>query len=141
MADAAPILRMVGLTKHFGRLVAVNDVSLDIQEGEFFTIVGPSGSGKTTLLRMLGGLEKPSAGEYVNAAALTNGIESFWALLKRGYHCTFHHVNEKHLGRYVREFAGRQNIRDLGTIAQMSVLARGMDGRRLRYRDLVSNHA
>ena len=63
MVDAAPILRMVNLTKQFGRLVAVNDVSLDIQEGEFFTIVGPSGSGKTTLLRMLGGLEKPTAGD------------------------------------------------------------------------------
>ena len=63
MVDAAPILRMVSLTKQFGRLVAVNDVSLDIQEGEFFTIVGPSGSGKTTLLRMLGGLEKPTAGD------------------------------------------------------------------------------
>ena len=63
MVDAAPILRMVSLTKQFGRLVAVNDVTLDIQEGEFFTIVGPSGSGKTTLLRMLGGLEKPTAGD------------------------------------------------------------------------------
>ena len=63
MVDDAPILRMVNLTKQFGRLVAVNDVSLDIQEGEFFTIVGPSGSGKTTLLRMLGGLEKPTAGD------------------------------------------------------------------------------
>ena len=63
MVDAAPILRMVNLTKQFGRLVAVNDVTLDIQEGEFFTIVGPSGSGKTTLLRMLGGLEKPTAGD------------------------------------------------------------------------------
>ena len=63
MVQAAPILRMVSLTKQFGRLLAVNDVSLDIEEGEFFTIVGPSGSGKTTLLRMLGGLEKPTAGD------------------------------------------------------------------------------
>ena len=79
-----------------------------------------------------------SIGEYVNKAASTNGIESFWALLKRGYHGTFHHVSEKHLGRYVREFAGRHNIRDLDTIAQMSILARGMVGKRLRYMDLVA---
>ncbi len=81
---------------------------------------------------------KHSVSEYVNGMAHTNGIESFWALLKRGYHGTFHHVSEKHLGRYVREFAGRHNIRDLDTVAQMAVLARGMVGKRLRYADLVS---
>lgn len=63
MVQAVPILRMVNLTKQFGKLLAVNDVSLDIEKGEFFTIVGPSGSGKTTLLRMLGGLDKPTAGD------------------------------------------------------------------------------
>ena len=82
---------------------------------------------------------KHSVGEYVNKAASTNGIESFWALLKRGYHGTFHHVSEKHLGRYVREFAGRHNIRDFDTIVQMNVLARGMVGKRLTYRDLVAS--
>ena len=81
---------------------------------------------------------KHSIGEYVNEAASTNGIESFWALLKRGYHGTFHHLSEKHLNRYVREFAGRHNIRDLDTIDQMSILARGMVGKRLRYRELVA---
>ena len=80
---------------------------------------------------------KHSVGEYVNEAASTNGIERFWALLKRGYHGTFHHLSEKHLGRYVREFAGRHNIRDLDTIEHMAVLARGMVGKRLRYRDLT----
>ena len=65
MTGAAPILRMANLTKHFGKLVAVDDVTLDIADGEFFTIVGPSGSGKTTLLRMLAGLEKPTAGDVI----------------------------------------------------------------------------
>ena len=81
---------------------------------------------------------KHSVSEYVNGMAHTNGIESFWALLKRGYHGTFHHMSEKHLNRYVREFAGRNNIRDLDTIDQMTMLARGMVGKRLRYRDLVA---
>ena len=81
---------------------------------------------------------KHSVSEYVNGMAHTNGIESFWALLKRGYHGTFHHVSEKHLGRYVSEFAGRNNIRDLDTIDQMTTLAWGMVGKRLRYQDLVA---
>ena len=42
-----------------------------------------------------------SVGEYVRDMAHTNGIESFWALLKRGYIGTFHHFSEKHMGRYV----------------------------------------
>ncbi len=57
-----PILTLDGLTRVFGSLRAVDGVSLDIAEGEFFTIVGPSGSGKSTLLRILAGLERPSAG-------------------------------------------------------------------------------
>ena len=80
-----------------------------------------------------------SVGEYVRDMAHTNGIESFWALMKRGYHGTYHHMSEKHLGRYVTEFAGRNNIRDLDTIDQMASLARGMVGKRLMYRDLVGN--
>ncbi len=74
MANAAPILRMVGLTRQYGKLLAVNDISLEIEEGEFFTIVGPSGSGKTTLLRMLGGLEKPTAGDIFLRDRLVNGV-------------------------------------------------------------------
>ena len=59
-------------------------------------------------------------------------------MLKHGYHGTFHHLSEKHLNRYVREFAGRHNIRDLDTVMQMSTLARGMVGKRLKYRDLIA---
>ena len=76
-------------------------------------------------------------GEYVDGQAHVNGLESFWSLLKRGYHGTFHHVSEKHLGRYVNEFAGRHSRRDLGTLAQMALIARTMDGRRLTYRQLI----
>ena len=74
----------------------------------------------------------------VNRQAYTNGMESFWAMLKRGYHGTFHHLSEKHLERYVAEFAGRHNVRDLDTVAQMSSLARGMIGKRIMYRDLIA---
>ena len=79
-----------------------------------------------------------SVKEYVNGQAHTNGIESFWAMLKRGYHGTYHKMSRKHLGRYVDEFAGRHNIRSLDTIDQMTAMVQGMDGKRLRYKDLVS---
>ena len=78
-----------------------------------------------------------SVREYVKDQTHTNGIESFWALLKRGYYGTYHRMSEKHLQRYVNEFAGRHNIRSLDTIDQMASVAKGMDGKRLRYRDLV----
>ena len=79
-------------------------------------------------------------GEYVNGDCHTNGIESFWSLFKRGYHGTFHHLSEKHLNRYVREFTGRNNIRDMDTIDQMATLARGFVGKRLRYRELIADN-
>ena len=80
---------------------------------------------------------KHSVGEYVNGMAHTNGIESFWATLKRGYHGTFHHVSEKHINRYVGEFAGRHNDRPKDTLDQMQAIVRGLVGKRLQYRDLI----
>ena len=82
---------------------------------------------------------KHSISEYVNGMAHTNGIESFWALLKRGYHGTYHHMSEKHLGRYVGEFSGRHNDRSRDTIDQMARIAQDMVGKRLTYRDLVAD--
>ena len=76
---------------------------------------------------------KHSISEWVRDQAHTNGIESFWALLKRGYYGTFHHVSPKHLHRYVSEFAGRHNVRDKDTIDQMRDLVAGMTGKRLMY--------
>jgi putative spermidine/putrescine transport system ATP-binding protein len=64
MADpAADVdIRITGLRKQFGDVVAVDDVDLDIRRGEFFTMLGPSGSGKTTTLRMIAGFEIPTSG-------------------------------------------------------------------------------
>ena len=58
-------LSLRSLTRAFGARRAVDGVTLDIREGEFFTIVGPSGSGKSTLVRMLAGLEVPTSGDIL----------------------------------------------------------------------------
>ena len=81
---------------------------------------------------------KHSAGEYVKGMANTNGMESFWAMLKRGYQGTFHHFSVKHLDRYVTEFAGRHNDREADTADIMAHMAQGMIGKRLMYRDLIA---
>ena len=83
---------------------------------------------------------KHSISEYVRDQAHTNGIESFWATLKRGYHGTYHHMSEKHLQRYVKEFAGRHNDRKSDTLGQMAAIVRGMNGKRLIYRDLIADN-
>ena len=79
-----------------------------------------------------------SVGEYVRGQAHTNGIESFWSMLKRGYHGTFHHMSPKHLHRYVDEFTGRHRIREQDTLDQMNDVVEGMVKKRLRYRDLIA---
>ena len=61
MSDT-PDIRLRGLRKEYGDVVAVDDVDLDVARGEFFTMLGPSGSGKTTTLRMIAGFERPDAG-------------------------------------------------------------------------------
>src|SRR3546814_9871499 len=70
----AAILELRDVTKRFGGLAAVDRLTLDVAEREFFTIVGPSGSGKTTLLRMLAGLEAPSSGEIRIRGELGNDL-------------------------------------------------------------------
>lgn len=80
-----------------------------------------------------------SVGEYVRGQAHTNGIESFWSMLKRGYVGTFHKLSPEHLARYVCEFSGRHNARNRNTIDQMIGMVRGAEGKRLRYADLIDH--
>ena len=81
-----------------------------------------------------------SVGEYVRGQAHINGVESFWATLKRAHKGVFHKLSPKHLQRYVNEFAGKHNVRDEDTLAQMVVVAAGLVGKRLMYRDLVADN-
>ncbi|HEX2233640.1 MAG TPA: ABC transporter ATP-binding protein [Thermoleophilaceae bacterium] len=65
MSADAPSVRLDGVTKRFGDLEAVRDLTLDVERGEFFTLLGPSGCGKTTTLRMVAGFEEPTEGRVL----------------------------------------------------------------------------
>ena len=80
---------------------------------------------------------KHSVTEYVKGPVHTQGIESFWATLKRAHKGTFHRISAKHLHRYVDEFVSRHNMRDLDTLDQMALIAGRMENAQLRYKDLV----
>lgn len=72
-AKAHPIIRFENITKRFGKLAAVDNVTLEVREGEFFALLGPSGCGKTTLLRMLAGFETPTEGRIlIDGADIAN---------------------------------------------------------------------
>lgn len=79
-----------------------------------------------------------SVGEYVRAMAHTNGIESFWALLKRGHYGIFHFMSAKHLHRYVNEFAFRHNTSQEGTMTFIDKTIARMIGKRLTYKALIN---
>ena len=66
MPQADSIISISGVTKRFGPVSAVDNISFDIHRGEFFSLLGSSGCGKTTLLRMLAGFEQPTEGEYLH---------------------------------------------------------------------------
>ena len=80
---------------------------------------------------------KHSVSEYVNGMAHTNGIESFWSMLKRAHKGTFHKISPKHLQRHVNEFCARHNMRDSDTIDQMKSVVADMIGKRLTYKELI----
>ena len=81
-----------------------------------------------------------SVGEYVRGMAHTNGLESFWSMLKRAHMGTFHKLSPKHLDRYVQEFAGKHNMRESGTLSQMRNTVAQLVGSSLLYRTLTADN-
>ena len=70
--------------------------------------------------------------------AHTNGIESFWAVLRHAYHGMYHHLSKKHLNSFVTQFASKHNLRDYDSIDQMVMIVQGMVGKQLKYKDLIA---
>lgn len=81
-----------------------------------------------------------SAGEYVRSGVTTNGIESVWAVMKRGLHGVYHHVQPKHLGRYVNEFTFRLNDGNVKrtTLARLDSMIAATAGKRITYKELIA---
>ena len=80
-----------------------------------------------------------SAGEYVRDGVTTNGIESVWAVMKRGLHGVYHHASPKHLHRYVNEFTFRLNDGKVTnhTMQRLDSLTSAAFGQRLTYKGLI----
>ena len=84
---------------------------------------------------------KHSAGEYVNQMAHTNGIESVWAVIKRGFHGVYHNWSVKHMQSYVNEFTFRRNQGNVqrDTKDRMDLLFTAMQDRTITYERLTAN--
>ena len=80
-------------------------------------------------------------GEYVRGDVHINGVESLWALVRRGYNGTFHRIDPKHLHRYINEFSGRLNMKMLDAMNKMCMIVQNMVSRRLTYGQLVAPNA
>ncbi len=78
--------------------------------------------------------------EYVRGPVHTNGVESFWSMLKRAHKGTFHKMSPKHLNRYVQEFVARHNMRESDTLDQMRDTVARFVGRRLLYAGLIADN-
>jgi len=79
-----------------------------------------------------------SVGEFVRGMVHTNGIESFWALLKRGYYGIYHHMSAKHLYRYINEFSFRSDTARADTVKFIAMTVGRMENCRLTYRRLTN---
>jgi len=75
--STSPDVRLVGVTKRFEDVVAVDDLSLDMESGSFFALLGPSGCGKTTTLRMIGGFEQPTEGQIYLGEREVSGLPAY----------------------------------------------------------------
>ena len=81
-----------------------------------------------------------SVGEYVREMIHTNGVESFWSVLKRAHKGVYHKISAKHLNRYVTDFAAKHGIRAMDTVDQMGYTAAAMIGKRLTYKALIADN-
>lgn len=136
---------VVGIRDDLGEVRATPVARTDARTLQHFVAANaPSGGSVTTdefaAYRGLSGkgFIHHTAGEYVRQFCIhTNGIESFWSLLKRGYYGVYHYMSPKHLHRYVNKFSFRHNTAQAGTMQFIDMTIARMAGKRLTYKDLA----
>jgi transposase-like protein len=126
------------------RLEKVADVSATTLQGFIERNVRKDSTVVTDSFRSYDGLTgykhitvNHSIGQYVREMAHTNGIESFWALLKRGHYGVYHLMSPKHLHRYLYEFSFRHNAARVSTMDFLTMTIKRMVGKRLTYQELI----
>src|SRR6195952_2965998 len=86
----SPVLAVRGLTKRFGGLTAVKNLSFDLKAGEIFGLIGPNGSGKSTAMKSIMGIERPSAGEVLFEGDNVAGLPAH-KIARKGFGMVFQH--------------------------------------------------
>ena len=121
--------------KKFDKAIAYEEITKNVRPG---SMVYTDSAAEYKGLPFVRETVRHTVGEYVRNQVHTNGIESFWALLKRGHYGIYHQMSVKHLHRYLTEFSGRHNMKG-DTLRCLEQIARGMFGKRLPYRELISD--
>ncbi len=138
-------IAVLGMRERGGRITGkpVKDTTRKTLQGEIRKTVTKGAviytddhSAYTGMLDYSHSAVRHSVGEYVNGMASTNGIESFWALLKRGFYGVYHRMSPAHLGRYVDEFSFRHNTAKSSDEATFALAFYNGNGRRLTYKEL-----
>jgi putative spermidine/putrescine transport system ATP-binding protein len=119
-------VRFQHVSRHFGTVRAVDDVTLDIAEGEFFAMLGPSGSGKTTCLRLIAGFEQPTAGHIEIFGETAEGVPPYRRNVNTVFqdYALFPHMNVRKNIAYPLEIRKKQRTEIEARVAEMLELER-----------------
>lgn len=123
MGETIPLIEVVGLSKYFGSVIALKDVSMSVFAGEVMCLLGDNGAGKSTLIKTLSGVHKPSEGEYRVDGELVN-FDSPRAALDRGIATVYQDLAMVPLMSVTRNFfLGREPIRGVGPFRRFDFTA------------------
>ena len=135
LADQRPaVLQAVGLTRRFGGLVAVNNVSFEVREGEIFGLIGPNGAGKTTLFNLMTGLTPPSSGTLSYRGQTVTGLPPY-RVAGLGLSRTFQNI------RLFRGLSALENVKIAQHIRTRAGLLQGVLGRARSEEQVVERKA
>lgn len=126
-------IRFSGVSRHYGDVKAVDNVDIDIAEGEFFAMLGPSGSGKTTSLRLIAGFERPTAGDIHIFGQVAQGIPPYKRNVNTVFqdYALFPHLNVRDNVAYGLMIAGQAKAaRHLSADGALEMVALGGYGDR-----------